>query len=69
MDACTTDNGPWNKLTGLRPVELKNSGCQGKKTLKKLKSLKIFLLETIRLRASKFGMYLYLMGLYQASPN
>ena len=42
--------------------EAKNSGCHGKKTEKKLISLKIFLVETIRLRATKFGMCLYLMG-------
>ena len=24
-DARTTDNGPWNKLAGLRPVELKKT--------------------------------------------
>ena len=30
----------------------------------KLKSLKIFLSETIRLRATQFGMLLYLMGLF-----
>ena len=34
-----------------------------------LKSLKIFLSETIMPRATKFGMYLYLMGLYQVSSN
>ena len=33
------------------------------------KSLKIFLSETIRPRAAKFGMYLYLMGLYQLFSN
>ena len=33
--------------------------------LKNLKSLKIFLSETKRLRANKFGMWLYLMGLYE----
>ena len=38
--------------------------------LKKLKSLKkIFLSETKRLRATKFGMYLYLMGLCQLTSN
>ena len=34
----------------------KNSGCHGNKTWNFLKSLKIFLSETIRLRATKFGM-------------
>ena len=34
----------------------KNSGCHGKKTKKILESLKIFLSETIRLRATKIGM-------------
>ena len=38
----------------------KNSGCHGnkkkKKKKKKLKYLKMFLSETIRLRATKFGM-------------
>ena len=37
--------------------------------LKKLKSLKIFLSETIRPRATKFGMLLNLIGLYQVSSN
>ena len=32
-------------------------------------SLNIFLSETIRLRATKFGPWLYLMGLYQVSSN
>ena len=36
---------------------------------KKMKTLKIFLSETIRVRATKFGMWLYLMGLYQVSSN
>ena len=36
---------------------------------KKNKSLKIFLSETTWLRATKFGMYLYLMGLYQVSSD
>ena len=40
-----------------------------KKKKKNLKSLKIFLSETIRLRATKFGMYLYPMGLYQVFSN
>ena len=31
-------------------------GCHGNKTEKKLKTLKIFLSETIRVRATKFGM-------------
>ena len=47
----------------------KNSGCRGNKTWKFLKSLKIFLSKILRLRASKFGMYLHLMGLYQVSSN
>ena len=34
----------------------KNSGCHGNKTQNFLKSLKIFWSETIRLRATKFGM-------------
>ena len=34
-----------------------------------LKSLKILLSETIKPRATKFGMWLYLMGLYQVSSN
>ena len=33
------------------------------------KSLKVFLSGTIRPRATKFGMYLCLMGLYQVSSN
>ena len=37
--------------------------------LKKIKSLKIFLSETLRLRATKFGTQLYLMGLYQVSSD
>ena len=48
---------------------VKNSGCHGNKTSKFLNFLKIFLSETIRLTDSKFGMYLYLMGLYQVSSN
>ena len=35
---------------------VKNCGCHGNKTEKNLKSLKIFLSETIRVRATKFGM-------------
>ena len=37
--------------------------------LKKMKSLKIFLSERIRLRATKFGMKLYLVGLCQIPSN
>ena len=48
---------------------VKNCGCHGNKTEKNLKTLKIFLSETIRVRATKFGMKLYLMGLYQVSSN
>ena len=48
---------------------VKNCGCHGNKTEKNLKTLKIFLSETIRVRATKFGMYLHLMGLYQVSSN
>ena len=47
----------------------KNSCCHGNKTENFLKSLKIFLSDTIMPRATKFGMYLYLMGLYQVSSN
>ena len=39
------------------------------KLKKKIKSLKIFFSETIRPRATKFGMRPYLMGLYQVSSN
>ena len=35
---------------------VKNSGCHGNKTEKILKTLKIFFSETIRVRATKFGM-------------
>ena len=35
---------------------IKNCGCHGNKTEKKLKTLKIFLSETIRVRVTKFGM-------------
>ena len=35
---------------------VKNCGCHGNKTEKKMKTLKIFLWETIRVRATKFGM-------------
>ena len=35
---------------------VKNCGCYGNKTEKKLKTLKIFLSETIRVGAIKFGM-------------
>ena len=35
---------------------VKNCGCHGNKTEKILKTLKIFLSETIRARATKFGM-------------
>ena len=38
------------------PAKVKNCGCHGNKTEKKLKTLKIFLSETIRVRATKFGM-------------
>ena len=40
----------------LKSDSFKHSGCCGNKTKKFLKSLKIFLSETIRLRATKFGM-------------
>ena len=36
--------------------KFKNCGCHGNKTEKILKILKIFLSETIRVRATKFGM-------------
>ena len=48
---------------------VKNCGCHGNKTEKILKTLKIFLSETIRVRATKFGMQLYLMGPYQVFSN
>ena len=48
---------------------VKNCGFHGNKTEKILKTLKIFLSETIRVRATKFGMLLYLMGPYQVSSN
>ena len=35
---------------------VKNCGCHGNKTEKNLKTLKIFLSETMRPRATKFGM-------------
>ena len=47
----------------------KNSGFHGNKTWKFFKYLKIFLSETIRIRATEFGMPLYIMGLYQVSSN
>ena len=37
-------------------ILLKNCGCHGNKTEKKMKTLKIFLSETMRPRATKFGM-------------
>ena len=40
-----------------------HTGCHGKKVFK------IFLSETIRLRATRFGMYLHLMGVYQIPWN
>ena len=39
------------------------------KLKKNLKTLKIFLSETIRVRATEFGMKLYQMGPYQVSSN
>ena len=37
--------------------------------LKKFENFENLLSETIRVRAAKFGMSLYLMGLYQVSSN
>ena len=55
---------PWSSSDSV-----KNSGCHGNKTEKIVKTLKIFLSETIRVRATKFGMKLYLMGPYEVSSN
>ena len=54
----------WNYLSDFDEISqkcshhdsFKNSGCHGNKTENFLKSLKIFLSETIRPRATKFGM-------------
>ena len=48
-------HGPLQNL--LKKIDsVKNSGCHGNKTEENLKTLKIFLSETIRVRATKFGM-------------
>ena len=48
---------PWSSSEFLEKFDsVKNSGCHGNKTEKNLKTLKIFLSETIRVRATKFGM-------------
>ena len=60
---------PWS-FSELKKIDsVKNCGCHGNKTGEILKKMKIFLSETMRPKATKFGMYLYQMGLYHVSSN